>query len=385
MMSKFVQFFRSGLNNVDTLRVIEQLGAIDQTLTLFVGNHNVLGVGPIMKYGSQAQKEQLLPKLATGREIAAYGLTEPGAGSNPRAISTKAIPNGNDGWLLEGSKIWSGSAAWSSIINVFAQQLDSNGKAIGISCFVVPQITKGLQQGSEALTMGMRGMVQNSIFLEGVSVREQQLLGEAGAGMKVAQDAMMYGRLGLAAGCIGGMKRCAQLMLRYSQGRSVSTGCLLDNPVTLVRLSNLNAAITAVESLVFTIAQLLDRGYSIPEELYTACKTSAPEFFWQAADDLVQLLGGRGYIETNIAPQILRDARVFRIFEGPTETLNMFLGSRVIQKGEELYKFLSETLAVPEVAQLLNNAQQKIRARISNNSRFSDNHTALRWIYESIP
>ena len=370
-----------GLNNVDTLRVIEQLGAIDQTLTLFVGNHNVLGVGPIMKYGSPAQKEQLLPKLATGREIAAYALTEPGAGSNPRAISTKAVPNGNGGWLLEGYKIWSGSAAWSSVINVFAQQLDSNGESMGISCFVVPQRTKGLRQGPEALTLGMRGMVQNSIFLEGVSVREQQLLGEAGTGMKVAQDAMMYGRLGLAAGCIGGMKRCAQLMLRYSQRRSVSTGCLLNNPVTLVRLSNLTAAITAVESLVFTIAQLLDKEYLIPEEVYTACKTSAPEFFWQAADHLVQLLGGRGYIETNIAPQILRDARVFRIFEGPTETLNMFLGSRVIQKGEQLEQFLSETLAVPEVAELLNNAKRKIRDRITNNSRFSENHTALRWVY----
>ena len=370
-----------GLNNVDTLRVIEQLGAIDQTLTLFVGNHNVLGVRPILKYASQTQKQQLLPKLATGREIAAYALTEPGAGSNPRAISTKAIPNGNGGWLLAGSKIWSGSAAWSSVINVFAQQLDSNGKSVGISCFVVPQRTKGLQQGSEALTMGMRGMVQNSVFLEGVSVREQQLLGETGEGMKVAQDAMMYGRLGLAAGCIGGMKRCAQLMLRYSQRRLVSTGCLLNNPVTLVRLSNLTAAITAVESLVFTTAQLLDKGYSIPEEVYTACKTSAPEFFWQAADHLVQLLGGRGYIETNIAPQILRDARVFRIFEGPTETLNMFLGSRVIQKGDELDQFLSETLAVPEVAELLNNAKQKVRDRITNNSRFSENHTALRWAY----
>ena len=81
----------------------------------------------------------------------------------------------------------------------------------------------------------------------------------------------------------------------------------------------------------------------------------------------------------DIAPQILRDARVFRIFEGPTETLNMFLGSRVIQKGEQLDQFLSETLAVPEVAELLNNAKQKVRDRITNNSRFSENHTALPW------
>ena len=96
---------------------------------------------------------------------------------------------------------------------------------------------------------------------------------------------------------------------------------------------------------------------------------------------MVQLLGGRGYIETNIAPQILRDARLLRIFEGPTETLNMFLGSRVIHKGEELDQFLSETLGVPEVAKLLNNKTEEIRDRIINDSRFSKNHTALRWVY----
>lgn len=371
-----------GLNNKDTLRVVEQLGAIDQTLTLFVGNHNVLGVRPIMKYASKTVREQLLPQLATGREIAAYALTEPGAGSNPRAISTKAIPNPNGDWLLKGAKIWSGSAAWSSVINIFVQHLDTNGQSIGISGFVVPQGAKGLRQGSEALTMGMRGMVQNAVFLDEVLVNSEQLLGEAGAGMKVAQDAMMHGRLVLAAGCIGGMKRCAQLMLRYSKRRLVSTGNLLNNPVTLVRLSDLTAAIIALETLVFTIGELLDREVAIPEEVYAACKTSGPEFFWQAADQLVQLLGGRGYIETNIASQILRDARVFRIFEGPTETLNMFLGSRVINKGEELYKFLCKNLDAPEIAQLLKTSAEQISEHFTSlKSSSFERYDVIRWAY----
>ncbi|MGK7875123.1 MAG: AMP-binding protein [Xenococcaceae cyanobacterium] len=370
-----------GLNNQDTLRVLEQLGAIDQTLGLFVGNHNILGVNPIMKYASDRVKQQLLPQLATGRKIAAFALTEPGAGSNPRAISARAIPNASEGWLLQGTKIWSGSAAWASAINIFVRHLDRKGQPMGISAFVVEQGAKGLQQGPEALTMGMRGMVQNKIFLQGVSVSSEQLLGEAGAGLKVALDAMMYGRLGLAAGCIGGMKRCAQLMLRYGSRRAVSNGSLLENPVTLVRLGDLTAAITTLETLVFTIARLLDLGCEVPEEAYTACKTSGPEFFWQAADNLVQLLGGRGYIETNIAPQILRDARVLRIFEGPTETLNMFLGSRVIQKGEELYQFLSATLGVPEISDRLKAAVEQIGDRLTSSPTFSEHHTALRWVY----
>ena len=137
---------------------------------------------------------------------------------------------------------------------------------------------------------------------------------------------MLYTRLAIGAMSVGGMKRCVQLMHRYATRRDIGTGLLLDNPVTLVRLSEIAAATTAFETLVARIAELLDDGYFVPAEAYVACKTSGPELLWKAADSLVQLLGGRGYIETNIASQILRDARVFRIFEGPTETLNMFLG-----------------------------------------------------------
>ncbi|MEL7224497.1 MAG: acyl-CoA dehydrogenase family protein, partial [Cyanobacteria bacterium J06576_12] len=248
----------------------------------------------------------------------------------------------------------------------------------------VPQGSVGLRQGPEALTMGMRGMVQNTIFLEGVPVSSAQLLGAPGAGMSVAQDAMMQGRLGLAAGCLGGMKRCAQLMVRYSSRRTVASGRLLDNAVTQVRLQNLTNAIAALETLVFTVADLIDQGIEVPEEAYIACKTIGPEFFWQSADHLVQLMGGRGYIETNIAPQMLRDARVFRIFEGPTETLNMFLGSRVLHKGEGLYQFFSQTLGVPTVVQQLQQAVKNIQTHLIDASDRSFQGRATQWAYTCI-
>ncbi|GFE67448.1 AMP-dependent synthetase and ligase, acyl-CoA synthase [Chroococcus sp. FPU101] len=362
------------LNHTDTLSILEQLGGIDITLSLFVGLNNILGIRPILNFGSQSLKEELLPILATGRELAAFALTETGAGSNPQAIASQAIPHTQDGWLLQGTKIWSGSAAWAGVINVFVQEPE------GISSFVVRKGSSGLRQGPEALTMGMRGMVQNTIYLNNVPVQDKQRLGEAGMGMKVAQDAMMYGRLGIAAACVGGMKRCAQLMLRYSERRIIATGRLLDNPWILVRLNELTAAITAVEVLVKQIAQLLDHNQFVPVEAYTACKIAAPEFYWQAADDLVQCLGGRGYIETNIAPQILRDARVLRIFEGPTETLKMFLGSRVSNQSDDLKHFLSVTLKTPDVYQNLVTAAQEIQKYYnSSHSPFSEPLTAKRW------
>ncbi|MEO0687286.1 MAG: acyl-CoA dehydrogenase, partial [Cyanobacteria bacterium J06649_11] len=220
-------------------------------------------------------------------------------------------------------------------------------------------------QGKEALTMGMRGMVQNTIYLNDVPVNVEQMLGEPGAGMQVAQDAMMYGRLAIAAASVGGMKRCTQLMLRYSSRRSVSTGKLLENPFVLKRLSEITAAITATENLVSQVAQRLDAGEVVPVEIYTACKTAAPEFYWYAADSLIQVLGGRGYIETNIAPQILRDARILRIFEGPTETLNMFLGSRAIHESGSLINFIRESFQAPEIAEKLQTAASQIYEKTS--------------------
>ncbi|NET35008.1 MAG: AMP-binding protein [Cyanothece sp. SIO1E1] len=370
------------LTHTDTMRIMEQLGAIDPTLSLFVGLNNILGIRPILNYASKEVRDHWLPTLATGRELAAFALTEPGAGSNPQAIAAQAIPYSHGGWQLKGTKIWSGSAAWAGVINVFVQHLDAHGKASGVSGFVVQQGSKGLRQGPESLTMGMRGMIQNTVYLDDVAVDEKSLLGAPGAGMAAAQDAMMYGRLTIGASSVGGMKRCAQLMWRYASTRSVATGRLLDNPVTLARLSELTAAIAAVEALITRITGLLDAGDIVPVDAYVVCKTAGPEFLWQAADSLVQMLGGRGYIETNIAPQILRDARILRIFEGPTETLNMFLGSRVINQSEELHQFLGHQLACEAVSGRLKLAAEKINHRcLGPLAPFSDRSAALRWAY----
>jgi alkylation response protein AidB-like acyl-CoA dehydrogenase/thioesterase domain-containing protein/acyl carrier protein len=369
-----------GLGNRDAMRVVEQLAAIDVSLATFTVVNNFLGIRPIQRYGSQTLRDELLPILAQGRELAAFALTEPGAGSNPRSLSATGVAGATGGWRLRGTKIWSGSASWAGVINVFVKLIDANGQSGGITGFAVRSGTRGLRHGPEALTMGMRGMVQNSIHLEDVPVDSGNLLGNVGTGMDAAQDAMIFTRLAIGAMSVGGMKRCLQLMHRYATRRSIATGSLIDNPVTLARLSDLTAATTALETLVARISELLDQGCSVPVEAYIACKTSGPEFLWKAVDSLVQILGGRGYIETNIAPQLLRDARIFRIFEGPTETLNMFLGSRVLHQGAELHQFLCNELGATAVSDRLREAAEQINARWSEPTvAFSDRPSALRW------
>lgn len=368
----------AGLNHCDTMRVTEQLGAIDPTLATFIFNHNFLGIRPIQKFATESTKAELLPRLTTGRELASFALTEPGAGSNPRALATQALSNGPDSWLLRGSKIWTGSASWAGVINIFARHPETGQ----ISGFAVRRGTPGLRMGPEALTMGMRGMVQNKIHLDDVPVGVDDLLGEAENGMNIAQDAMTYARLMLAASSIGGMKRFAQLMLRYTTRRTVSTGNLFDNPVTLAKFSGLIAATTALQTLMRQIGFLLDGGKSIPNEISAVAKIVGSEFCWQAADTLVQCLGGRGYIETNIAPQFLRDVRALRIYEGPTETLTMLVGASLVNGSEEMYRFFSLCLDVPHITDRLRTTVNELKDAHSLMTQTTpQSPTDQQWLY----
>lgn len=374
------------LNNRDALRVFQQLGGIDLTLATFIIVNDILGTRPIIKYGTAAVKQELLPIISSGRELASFAYTEPVAGSNPRGISATAVPDGQGGWLINGQKSWIGAAAWAGVINVFAQQYDENNNPIGISGFVVRQGAAGLSHGPEALTTGMRALIQNSVIFNDVHVAPENLLGQAGQGMETtALDAMMYTRLVMAAVGVGGMKRALQLMHRYATRRHIATGRLLDNPVSLMRFSELTAATAAVEALVTSTGELLDRGLDVPEEAFVACKTSGPEYLWETSNALTQMLGGRGYVETNIAPQLMRDARIFRIFEGPTETLNMYLGSRVVHKFENIEQLMGEFLLAPEMVNRLREATDKITHHcLRDNAEFADQAVASRWAHSLI-
>lgn len=356
------QFGGLGLSQTDTVRVLEQVGAIDLTLATFLSTH-ANGVHTIQRYGCLSLQEELLPKFAAGREISAFALTEPCAGSNPQAIETRAVKIDQRGWVLNGEKYLVDCGSWASVITVFARTSGQETNLPNLSAFAVRQGAPGLVLGGEALTMGLRGMVQNALTLRDVHVAPESLLGEVGAGNAIIQDTLSLARLNLAAKSIGGIKRCLQLMQRYASGRLIATGILWNNPVTRSRVSQLVSAVTAVEALVRRIATALDLGEAVPTEAFLACKVAGSEYLWKAADTLVQVLGGRGYVETNIAPQILRDARSFLLSEGPTETLLMYLGSRALEVGAELERFIAVALRAPRIAGELREIVEAVRVR----------------------
>ena len=340
----------AGLTYRDTLRVAVQMGAIDINLSSFIGVHNALGLRPIMHYGTAAMHANVLPRLASGRELVAFAFTEPGAGSNPRSISATATPDGTGGWRLHGSKKWIGTGAWAGWIVVSAHLLDEAGHDRGITSFLIQQGAAGLRMGLEELTMGMRGMIQNTVHLEGVRVGPEDILGQPGQGMFVAQETMKFGRLFISTVSLGTLQRCVQLMLRYAANRSMSTGRLLDNVITRERLSDHIRRIAALRTLIVQFGGWYDEGLDVPEEFFALVKYVGPESLGAALDNLLQLFGGRGYIETNIVPQLYRDGRLLRIFEGPTETMLMFLGSRIASQSRPLDEFLRKKLRAPAIA-----------------------------------
>jgi alkylation response protein AidB-like acyl-CoA dehydrogenase len=365
------------LGYVDTLRVLEQLAAIDLNLAGVVLLHNSNGLRPIDRFAKPALRDSLLPALASGRALSAFALSEPGAGSNLGGLAASATADGKGGWVLNGVKRWNQSA-WAQIVNVFVRERDTNGRLSGVTGFVVRTDAPGVELGPEALTMGWRGSVQNSVSFNDVTVGPESLLSRSGDGMRIVEDALAIGRLYIAAAALGSMKRCSQLMLRYASRRVVDTGFLLENPLTRVILGRLGAQAEALQAMIYQIATQLDAGRAIPTEVFAAAKIIGSEFLNQAAADLMQLLGGRGYMENNLAPQILRDARVLSVGEGPTEPLLLHLGRRV-RHAAEFSTYLSEVLSAPALARRIVEAAQNASHRIVKKSHFSDYSTAQVW------
>lgn len=367
------------LRNHDFFRVLEQLAAIDLTLAAVVFLNNTNGIRPIQHFAQPALRDELLPILARGRELAAFGLTEPAAGSNLGGMVSIARPVPG-GWRLRGVKRWNASS-WAGVVSVFVRLEEADGRLGPVTAFAVRQGSPGLRIGPEALTVGLRGSVQNSLLMNDVPVGPADVLGELGKGMTVAEDALLVGRLCTAVLCIGAMKRCAQLMVRYAGNRSVATGRLLDNPVTLSKLSDLTAMIAANESLVHSAAEMLDMGTHPPQELAMAAKIAASEDLCWAANELIQVLGGRGYMENNVAPQLWRDARVLTIGEGANESLAVFLG-RSASDTDTVDRLLIDRFGAPALADGLRDAVRQIKARcLAASAPFSDRSAAMCWAH----
>lgn len=371
------------LTNRDYLRVIEQAAAIDISISMMFFTHNSNGVRPILHYAKPELRDELLPILAAGREIAAFALTEPAAGSNLPNLETRADPDGEGAWRITGVKRWN-SSGWAGVVSVFARTVDETGRLGHPTGFVLRQGDAGMRYGPESITMGVRGIIQNALIFDGARVAEDRLLGEVGQGMEVAEEALLNARLAIGAVAVGAMKRCAQLMVRYADRRKVSSGLLIDSPLARDMLTAVSVRVTAMEELIDRLARVLDAGGNPSEEAAQAAKIIGTDALWDASDLLVETLGGRGYMEPNGAPRFMRDCRMLRIIEGANELMCITVGRR-IGRSEHFHALMRETLGAADLDDRLREDIEPVTARcMADMGVFGSRSQAMGWAHLQI-
>ncbi|MGH0037949.1 MAG: acyl-CoA dehydrogenase family protein [Myxococcota bacterium] len=351
-----------GLRNRDVARVMQQAAALDMSVGTFALVCLFPGVRPIAAFSGPALRAEVLPALASGRMLAGYAQTEPGAGTHFQAMEARAV-RGDGGWRVRGDKTWIGNSTWAGLLTTMARDVDAEGRGQRLTAFAIRTDLPGVVQGAELQSLGMRSVVQGELSFRDVAVGPDDVLGEPGRGLEVANDSMSFSRFAIAATCIGGMQRCAQLMQRFASRRGIATGPLDEHPVVRISIAEALAGAAATEELVQTVASALDADEPVPAELLAVCKVVGSEFLWASADRLVQTLGSRGYDEENLAPQLLRDARVTRIFEGTTEALLAYLGAAALSPRSGFPAMLRDRFGAPECAERLESGVQAIRTR----------------------
>ena len=302
--------------------IIEELGAADSSVRSLVSVNVGLVGGSIDRWGTDEQKHAWLPRLAGG-DLGAFGLTEPGAGSNPSQLRSRAVAEG-DGWVLSGSKVFITNGSVGAVTMVFARAV-SGDTDHGITCFLVPQDSDGYHGRALHGKLGLRGGDTAEITLDDVHLGADAVLGDVGGGMKVALSALDDGRFSLAAGCIGIAREALEVSLRYAAEREQFGHPIASFQLIQELLADMHVDISAARGLLDRVAERKTTGERYTVESSTA-KLFASEAAVRCADRAVQVHGGYGYIDEFPAHRLLRDARVTTLYEGTSQVQRLLLG-----------------------------------------------------------
>jgi alkylation response protein AidB-like acyl-CoA dehydrogenase len=311
-----------GLGVLDYTLVVEELGRADSNVRGIVSVSNGLYGKSVARWGTDGQRARLLPALAAGTDLGCYALTEPGAGSDPAGLQTSATRDG-DGWRLSGQKIFITLGSWASSALVFARTGEAGAR--GITCFVVPTDADGFEARPIKGKLGLRAQDTAELYLDGVAVGPEDVLGEVGGGFKVAMSALDHGRISLGAGCVGIAQGCLDASVAYTKertqfGRSVASFQLVQE-----LLADIAVETEAARLLVRRAAATADRGDRHTVEASYA-KYFASEVAVRAANAAVQAHGGYGYVDEYPVGKYLRDARVTTLYEGTSQIQKLLIG-----------------------------------------------------------
>ncbi|WEX75666.1 isobutyryl-CoA dehydrogenase [Sinorhizobium numidicum] len=316
----------TGLTRLDAAMIIEALATGCPSIASFVSIHNMCA-GMIDRYGTDEQRQRLLPPLLTMETLASYCLTEPGSGSDAAALKTKAVREG-DAYVLTGQKQFISGAGESGLYIVMARTGEEGPK--GISAFVVEKDTPGLTFGANEKKMGWHAQPTRAVMLDNVRVATENRLGAEGEGFKIAMAGLDGGRLNIAAASLGGAQAAFDKALAYVQERRAFGRAIGEFQALQFRLADMATDLEIARTFLWRAAAALDAGDPEATKLCAMAKRFVTDRCFTVANDALQLHGGYGYLADYGVEKIVRDLRVHQILEGTNEIMRLIVSRAIM-------------------------------------------------------
>ena len=321
-----------GCDPLTYVMCVEELSKVCGTTGVIVSAHTSLCCDPIMTFGTEEQKQKFIVPLAKGEKLGAFGLTEPGAGTDAQGQQTKAVEDG-DSWVLNGSKcfITNGKEADVYVIFAVTGKIEKHGKTLKeISAFIVEKNTPGFTFGVKENKMGIRGSSTYELFFTDCRIPKENMLGERGQGFKIAMHTLDGGRIGIAAQALGLAEGALDVTVDYVKERKQFGRSIGQFQNTQFQLADMKTQVQAAQFLVYkaAIAKATQKTYSVEA---AEAKLFAAECAMNVTTKCVQLHGGYGYIRECDVERMMRDAKITEIYEGTSEVQRMVISASMLK------------------------------------------------------
>ena len=319
----------AGMGYLQHCVAMEEISRASASVGLSYGAHSNLCVNQIRRNGSEAQRRKYLPKLISGEHVGALAMSEPGAGSDVVSMRMRAQRQG-DRYVLNGTKMWITNGPDADTLVVYAKT-DLEAGARGMTAFLIEKGMKGFSRRQKLDKLGMRGSNTGELVFEDVEVPEENVLGEVGRGVNVLMSGLDYERVVLAAGPIGIMQACMDVVLPYFHERKQFGQPIGEFQLMQGKIADMYTTMNASRAYVYAVARACDRGETTRKDAAGAILYAAEKATWMALE-AIQCLGGNGYTNDYPTGRLLRDAKLYEIGAGTSEIRRMLIGRELFRE-----------------------------------------------------
>ena len=318
----------AGADYLSYILAVEELSKKCGTTGVVLSAHTSLGTWPIEHFGTEEQKNKYLPDLCTGKKLAAFGLTEPNAGTDAAGQQTTAVKDGDD-YILNGTKIFMTNAGEADVYVIFAMTDKTKGTH-GISAFIVEKGMPGFTVGQHEKKLGIRGSATSELIFNNVRLSKDHLLGQEGKGFKIAMMTLDGGRIGIAAQALGIAQGAIDETVPYVKARKQFGRSIAKFQNTQFQLADMQVKTDAARWLVYDAAMKKEKGLPYSVEAAKA-KLFAAEVAMEVTTKAIQLMGGYGYTRDYPVERMFRDAKITEIYEGTSEVQRMVISGAMLK------------------------------------------------------